>query len=85
MSLSAVQNYTLTSPYGHFSITDSSFGPRNEKKPYLPYIYDTDTSLNRTLGSVPLVSVLKRIDCNMTHIIRLNLRHPLESHKGRLN
>ena len=26
-------------------------------------LYNTDTSVKRTLGSVPLVSVLKRVDC----------------------
>ena len=30
---------------------------------YIPYLYNTDTSVKRTLGSVPLVSVLKRFDC----------------------
>ena len=58
-----VINYRLTSPYGHLSITDSSFGPRNAKKSHIPYLYNTDTSVKRTLGSVPLVSVLKSFDC----------------------
>ena len=58
-----VINYRLTSPYGHLSITDSSFGPRNAKKPHIPYLYNTDTSVKRTLGSVPLVSVLKSFYC----------------------
>ena len=29
--------YSLTSPYGHLSITDSSFGPRNAKN-YIPQL-----------------------------------------------
>ena len=29
---------------------------------YIPYLYSTDTSVKRTLGSVPLVSLLKRFD-----------------------
>ena len=33
------------------------------QKPYIPYLYNTDTSVKRTIGSVPLVSVLKRFDC----------------------
>ena len=32
------------------------------QKSYIPYLYNTDTSVKRTLGSVPLVSVLKRFD-----------------------
>ena len=33
-------------------------------KSYFPYLYNTDTSVKRTLGSVPLLSVLKRLDCS---------------------
>ena len=33
------------------------------QKSYIPYLYNTDTSVKRTIGSVPLVSVLKRFDC----------------------
>ena len=33
------------------------------QKSYIPYLYNTDTSVKRTLGSIPLVSVLKRFDC----------------------
>ena len=60
--------------FGHLyntdpSIMDSSFGPRNAKnqcqKSYIPYLYNMDTSVKRTLGSVPLVSVLKRFDCTL--------------------
>ena len=32
------------------------------QKSYIPCRYDTDSSIKRTLGSVPLVSVLKRFD-----------------------
>ena len=42
--------YSLTSPYGHLSITDSSFGPRNAKNHTFP------ASIIRTLASVTLVS-----------------------------
>ena len=34
------------------------------QKSYIPYLYNTDTSVKQTLGSVPLVSVLKRFDCS---------------------
>ena len=33
------------------------------QKSYIPDLYNTDTSVKQTLGSVPLVSVLKRFDC----------------------
>ena len=33
------------------------------QKSYIPYLYNTDTSVKRTLGSVPLVPVLERFDC----------------------
>ena len=56
------KKYSLTSPYGHLSITDSSFGQKCQNS-YIPYLYHTDTSVKRTIGSVPLVSVLKRFDC----------------------
>ena len=55
-----VINCRLTSPYGHLSITDSSFGPRNAN---IPCLCNTGTSVKRTLGSVPLVSALKSFDC----------------------
>ena len=32
-------------------------------KSYIPYLYNTDISVKRTLGSVPLVSVLRRFHC----------------------
>ena len=32
-------------------------------KSYIPYLYNTDTSVKREIGSVPLVFVLKRFDC----------------------
>ena len=35
------------------------------QKSYIPYLYNMDTSVKRTLGSVPLVSVLKRFDCTV--------------------
>ena len=90
--------YSLTSPYGHLSITDSLFIPffalvpvfsTNSRgtacnsllrrltvrlvtempKSYIPYLYNTDTSVKRTLGSVPLVSVLKRFGCKLYFFI----------------
>ena len=54
--------HSLISPYGHLCITNSSFGPRNTKNHTFPTSI-TDTSIKRTLGCVPLVSVLKRFDC----------------------
>ena len=33
------------------------------QKSYIPYLYNTDTSVKQTVGSVPLLSVLKRFDC----------------------
>ena len=33
------------------------------QKSYISYLYNMDTSVKWTLGSVPLVSVLKRFDC----------------------
>ena len=39
------------------------------QKSYTPYLYNTDTSVKRTLGSVPLVSVLKRFDCGKNVLV----------------
>ena len=52
-------NLSLRTPlyYGQF------VWPQRCQKSYIPYLYNTDTSVKRTLGSVPLVSVLKRFDC----------------------
>ena len=52
-------NHSLRTPlyYGQFVWSQKC------QKSYIPYFYTTDTSVNRTLGSVPLVSVLKRFDC----------------------
>ena len=33
------------------------------QKSYIPYLYNTDTFVKQTVGSVPLLSVLKRFDC----------------------
>ena len=54
--------HSLTSPYGHVSAMDSSYGPRDVKKHTFPTSLIW-TPLKRTIGSVPLVSVLKRFDC----------------------
>ena len=58
----SVYIYSLSSPYGHLSITDSLFGPRNVKNHTFP------TSIIRTLGSVRLVSVLKSFHCAIIFI-----------------
>ena len=51
-------SYSLTSPYGQFVWSQKC------QKSYIPYRYNTDTFVKRTLGSAPLVSVLKRFDCS---------------------
>ena len=60
--------YSLTSPYRQFYNMDTSLIRRvclvpEKPKSHIPYLYSTDTSVKRTVGSVPLVSVLKRFDC----------------------
>ena len=60
--------YSLTSPYGHLYNTDTSLSWTVHLVPEMPkiihpYPYNMDTSAKRTLGSVPLVSILKRFDC----------------------
>ena len=61
--------YSQTSRYGHLYNTDTSvirtvrLVPEMPKISYTAYLYNTDTSVKWTLGSVPLVSVLIRIDC----------------------
>ena len=60
--------YSQTSRYGHLYNTDTSLlrtvrlVPEMPKISYIAYLYNTDTSVKWTLGSVPLVSVLIRID-----------------------
>ena len=51
-------NLSLRTPlyYGQFIWSQKS------QKLYIPYLYNTDTSVKRTLGSVSLVTVLKRFD-----------------------
>ena len=44
--------------YGQFVLSQKC------QKSYIPYLYNTATSVKRTLSSVPLVSVLKRFDCS---------------------
>ena len=59
--------YSQTSPYRHL-LTDTSiiwtalyYGQfvwsQKCQKSYIPYLYNTDTSIERTLGSAPLVSI----------------------------
>ena len=61
--------YSQTSRYGHLYNTDTSLlrivrlVPEMPKISYIAYLYNMDTSVKWTLGSVPLVSVLIRIDC----------------------
>ena len=72
-SLMSGQNnrYSETSRYRHLYKTDTSLlrtvclVPEMPKISYIAFLYNTDTSVKRTLviGSVPLVSVLIRIDC----------------------
>ena len=52
-------NLSLQTPlyYGQFIWSQKC------QKSYFSYLYNTDTSVKLTLGSVPLVSVLKRFDC----------------------
>ena len=50
-------------------------------KSYIPYLYDTDTSVKRTLGSVILVSVLKRFDCTNLYVASVNTTSGLRSLK----
>ena len=54
-------NLSLRTPlyYGQFVQSQKC------KNTYIPYLYNTDTSVKRTNGSVPLVSVLKRFDCSI--------------------
>lgn len=50
--------------YNADTITDSSFGPRNDKNGTFPNPGNTDSSVRHrkpTLGSVPFVSVLTRL------------------------
>ena len=42
------------------------------QKSYILYLYNTDTSVKWTLGSVPLVSILKRFDCTRRRKRKLN-------------
>ena len=44
--------------YGQFVLSQKC------QKSYIPYLYNTATSVKRTLSSVSLVSVLKRFDCS---------------------
>ena len=37
--------------------------PLSCQKSYIPYFHNTDSSVKRKIGSVPLVSALKRFDC----------------------
>ena len=56
-------NLSLRTPlyYGQFVWSQKC------QKSYITYLYNTDTSVTRTLGSAPLVSVLRRFDCTDIH------------------
>ena len=41
-------------------------------KSYIPYLYNTETSVKRTFSSVILVSVLKRFDCTNLYVASVN-------------
>ena len=58
-NLGLQSNLSLRTPlyYGQFVWSQKC------QKSYISYLYNTDTSARWTLGSVPLVSVLKRFDC----------------------
>ena len=58
-NLGLQSNLSLRTPlyYGQFVWAQKC------QKSYISYLYNTDTSARWTLGSVPLVSVLKRFDC----------------------
>ena len=85
MKITAAQNSKgRCIPYRHLSITDTSllrtplyYGlfvwSQKCQKSYIPYLYNTDTSVKRTLGSVPLLSVLKRFDCNADTSVKRTL------------
>ena len=74
--------YCLTSPYSHLYNTNTSLlltvclVPEKPKS-YIPYLCSTDTSVKQTLGSVPLVSVLKRFDCIV--VVQQQLRNVQKS------
>ena len=54
-------------PYPFYTDTSLYYGQvrlvPEMPKSYIPCLYNTDTSLKRIIGSVPLVSILKRFDC----------------------
>ena len=53
-------NLSLRTPlyYGQFVWSQKC------QKSYIPYLYNTNTSVKRTLSAVPFVSVLRRFDCD---------------------
>ena len=61
--------YSLTSPYRHRLYNTDTPLLRTVRlvlempKSYIPNLYNTNTSVNRTLSSVPFASILKRFDC----------------------
>ena len=52
-------NFSLRTPLHYRQFVWS----QERQKSYLLYLYHMDTSVKRTLGFVPLVSLLKRFDC----------------------
>ena len=61
-------NLSLRTPlyYGQFVWSQKC------QKSYIPYLYNTETSVKRTLSSVILVSVLKRFDCTNLYVASVN-------------
>ena len=77
-------NLSLRTPlcYGRFVWSQKGH------KSYIHYLYNTDTSVKRTLGSVPLVSVLKRFDSitlkhSLVHFVVDSTYFSLCSHQWR--
>ena len=63
---SSHSNLSLRTPlyYGQFVWSQKC------QKSYIPYLHNTDTSVKRTLGSVPLMFVLKRFDCIESNVLK---------------
>ena len=75
-----IRNTVYISPYGHSIIwTPLYYGQfvwsQKCQKSYIPYLYNMDTSVKRTLGSVPLVSILTRgLTVKPNNNIQINFR-----------
>ena len=59
--------------------------PLSCQKSYIPYFHNTDSSVKRKIGSVPLVSALKRFDCiNFPALTRRNPAYTRARCRGEL-